>query len=652
MVTDAMFALLLAALLMDANPITSGAHKDEGPADRYRVPYQPITYGRETAAPLPGLALAYEPVDWDGDGLTDILALERRGGGLKLYRNVGGPGKPLFTEPRHSPRLMDPAEFGDFRWFALGSIEGERAIFAYTKFDEFGHSGTDGKGLVAIFNDGEPMQPKWRPVPVLKEDGSPFDFGGRITLGDLTGDGRDDLVICTFDEADATDMPKRGRKRLMNFPPPDQIDPNVGKVWLARNVTTDPERPAFAEPELIAHDMYLLGYPLVAGVGGVYVGSDDNRIRRFILNETTDKYRDVGDLPTDPGSLIRRVRNVDFGLAGGPELLASGYFGNNSRYIRLRPGEAGMMPFGELQVAAEPDTPVYGVGNSTVDVIDLDGDGADDLLLGGEPGIPTWVKNVGTNERPAYDGPHRLKYADGTPIETFSIVQSPTVGSYWGPTEWYSDRLAPRAVDWDGDGVLDLVSGSMGRRLYFFKGVMVDGELRFERPVNFRLNGEELELPDRLFPGVVDWNNDGKPDLIVSNDAGHVLMYPGDGSLDLGEPTRLGDIVLEDFWERKKGNRSGFTVAPWTGPGKRDLVIYQFHRGVFLFRDLGDGKYGKEELLVPLYSHLAGPTVYDYDRDGTLDLIIGGDERRMIEPSLPAHLVVFRGQDADVPPGR
>ena len=641
-----MLALLLALLMADPNPITSGAHKDEGPADRYRVPYTPITYGRETLAPLPGLALAYEPVDWDGDGLTDILALERRGGGLKLYRNVGEAGKPLFTEPRHSPQLMNPAEFGDFRWFALGNIEGRRAIFAYTSFDEFGFAGTSGKGLVAIFNDGEPMAPKWRPVAVLKEDRTPFDFGGRITLGDLTGDGRDDLVITTFDEADATDLPKRGPKRLRDFPPVDRVNPNVGKVWLARNVTTDPERPTFAEPELMADSIYMLGYPAVQDGTTIVVYGDDNRAH-YIASVHGGGWTKLDAFQPIRTSLIRRVRRADFG--DGPEWLASGYFGNNSRYLRLTHM---MEPIGELQVAAQPDTPVYGIGNSTVDVVDLDGDGIDDLLLGGEPGIPTWVRNVGTNERPEYDGPHRLKYVDGTPVETHSIVQSPTVGSYWGPGEWYSDRLAPRAVDWDGDGVLDLVSGSMGRRLYFFKGVMVDGELRFERPVNFRHDGKELELPDRLFPGVIDWNNDGKPDLILSNDAGHVLMYPGDGGLDLGEPTRLGDIVLSDFWDRKKGNRSGFTVAPWTGPGKRDLVIYQFHRGVFLFRDLGDGAYGKEELLVPLYSHLAGPTVYDYDRDGVLDLVIGGDERRMIEPGKPAHLAVFRGQDADVPPGR
>ena len=44
------------------------------------------------------------------------------------------------------------------------------------------------------------------------------------------------------------------------------------------------------------------------------------------------------------------------------------------------------------------------------------------------------------------------------------------------------------------------------------------------------------------------------------------------------------------------------------------------------------------------------PRVMDWDDDGYLDLLIGGDERRMIEPSRPAHLVVFHGQDVDLPP--
>jgi hypothetical protein len=39
----------------------------------------------------------------------------------------------------------------------------------------------------------------------------------------------------------------------------------------------------------------------------------------------------------------------------------------------------------------------------------------------------------------------------------------------------------------------------------------------------------------------------------------------------------------------------------------------------------------------------------DWDRDGYPDLLVGGDERRMIEPARPAHLVVYRGQNLDPP---
>ena len=60
--------------------VETGAHDDEGPADRYPIPYEPIAYGQPVRAPSPGLAYDYKLIDWDGDGLIDILANVRRGG--------------------------------------------------------------------------------------------------------------------------------------------------------------------------------------------------------------------------------------------------------------------------------------------------------------------------------------------------------------------------------------------------------------------------------------------------------------------------------------------------------------------------------------------------------------------------------------------
>ena len=64
----------LALLLAPFSPVSAGPHPDPGPADRYAVPYAPVTYGHAVDAPLPAFARDYALTDWDGDGRTDLLA--------------------------------------------------------------------------------------------------------------------------------------------------------------------------------------------------------------------------------------------------------------------------------------------------------------------------------------------------------------------------------------------------------------------------------------------------------------------------------------------------------------------------------------------------------------------------------------------------
>ena len=452
---------------------------------------------------------------------------------------------------------------------------------------------------------------------------------------------------------------------MAGFRDPEVYDPHTGELWLLLNAATRMGTPVFESPVRMTAGgkpivTYINPYPTTFdinrdGLPDLLVGSHDTSIRIFVNQGSPSRPELVekGLLANPDGSPIRtfltiRVAAADLDGDGQAELVGSSYYGNQNRYVTYRREGQGWKDSGYLSIQATRDTPVYGMGNSTVDPVDWDADGDTDLLLGAEGGFPTIMINSG-NERHRTFGPaRRLEYLDGTPLETFSIEQGD--GSYWGPMEWYSDRIAPRAIDWDGDGVLDILSGSMGRRLYFFKGQMVNGTLRFQKPQNFHYNKQQLVLPDRLFPGVMDWTGDGRWDVMVSDDPGHILVYQGDGSLELGRPDTLmlasgSPIILEDYWKRKKGNRSGFTIADWDNDGHRDLIVYMFHRGVFLFRNTGQDTFEEAKLLVPLYSHLAGPSVMDWDDDGYPDLIIGGDERRMIETNLPAHLVIFHGKN-------
>ena len=104
------------------NTIVSGVHKDQGPEDRYSIPYEPITYNQRIKAPLPGLAKDYKIIDWDGDGLLDILALIRRGGGLIFYRNTGTKKQPLYKPLQENEVLISDADFGPY--FEVIDIDG------------------------------------------------------------------------------------------------------------------------------------------------------------------------------------------------------------------------------------------------------------------------------------------------------------------------------------------------------------------------------------------------------------------------------------------------------------------------------------------------------------------------------------------------
>lgn len=666
------------------NPIVTGAHADEGPADRYTRPYDPITFGQSTKAPLPGLGYDYKLFDWDQDGRMDLLATVRRGGGLVVYRNVGTPEQPLFRMLHENEVLLRAPTLG--RFFALLDVDGngttEIASYQIQGKDTAAERGA--VRLVIHYNRGTRDAPDWDARPAVFPDGTPLvsppDIWASPTLdaADWDGDGRTDLVIGTtsVDAMVPPRLPMLKNNRMQGFRDPSVYRPDVAAFYVLRNAGGDDGRaPVFARPERLAADgepirAFAFSYPTVHdftgdGLPDLLAGSHRPGLRlyRNAGTRAAPKLTDAGLFADTSGRPIRsslalRVATADLDGDGRADLVTSSYFGNADRYL-LFTHEEGSAPkegwrFQDyLSIQATPSTPVYGMGNSTVDPVDWDGDGDTDLLLGGEPAVPLLVRNVGTETSRVFAAPERLRWAGGDPLETYAIETG--TGSVWGPLEWYTDRSTPRAADWDGDGTLDLVSGSMGRRLYWLRGRRMDGELRFERPRLFRRGGAELVAPDRDFPAVLDWTGDGHLDAVVGDTSGHVLVYPGDGTTELGAPLVLesasgGPLVITDYWDRAQGNRTGYAVADWNGDGLRDLVIFRFHLGVWVYLNTGDDRFDAGHKLVTMYSHLAGPSVMDWNGDGILDLVMGGDERRMIEPRIPAHLVVYYGQDLAYPP--
>jgi hypothetical protein len=272
-------------------------------------------------------------------------------------------------------------------------------------------------------------------------------------------------------------------------------------------------------------------------------------------------------------------------LGGTPiRWAAPRYLTAGGRLIRELAG-----PNGSIQGPAEAKW-----GYSILSVADWDGDGLPDLMTNGIWGKVVWYKNVGTRTAP--------RLAAAQPVEVAPGTKSPKPAwNWWDPqgrefvTQW---RTTPQMVDWNGDGLMDLVmSDHEGYLALFARSRAADGTL-------------VLGAAQRVFwgEGVSVYNSNGQPQNRES------------GLL------RLNDGV------NGRGGRRTFCVADWDGDGTPDLLVnsnpnVNFLRG--LGRDAaGRWRFRDEGPVSPhvLAGHATKPTVGDWDRDGIPDLLIGAED--------------------------
>jgi hypothetical protein len=220
--------------------------------------------------------------------------------------------------------------------------------------------------------------------------------------------------------------------------------------------------------------------------------------------------------------------------------------------------------------------------------VDIDGDGHLDILSGSYSRMETEMAGLFQVLYGKPDGTFRkaevLKGTDGQPL----II--PLNGQPM--TENICTR--PFAVDWDGDGHLDLVVGNFAGTFYWFKG---EGKGRFRpKPEIIKTGGVPLRIEGHHSdPFVIDWDGDGALDLLSGSSNGGVQ------------------------WAR---NRAGKGKPPDLGP---------FEWLIKPGRPIADGQLlGEEELTGPTTSTRVW--VADVNGDGKLDLLVG-DSVSLIAPA-------------------
>jgi len=294
---------------------------------------------------------------------------------------------------------------------------------------------------------------------------------------------------------------------------------------------------------------------------------------------------------------------------------------------------------------------------------DWDNDGDEDLICGNSAGYIGFIENLNGANPPKWAAPVYLK-ADGKIIR---IIAGPN-GSIQGPCEAKWGYMALNVADWNHDNLPDIIINSIWGKILWYRntGTRQIPKLTAAQPIEvewtgkppkpawnwWQPDGKSLAAQWRTTPVVIDYDKDDLNDLIMLNHEGYLALFQRarrNQELILLPGKRLfacEDVSAFDSIQRPKNKTSGllrlnngiagrsgrrkFCFADWDLDGRLDLLVnsrninflknISTNQNKHLFSDRGtvDNRI--------LAGHTTSPTVVDWDKDNTPDLLVGAED--------------------------
>lgn len=510
--------------------------------------------------------------DWDGDGDLDYFPSFMDGpysSRVAFFENTTVPGGPLTFVDRgvlktaSGAPLAGPAKPG--MWFP--------SLTFVKDFDGDGDGRTD--VLVGFKNrcflhrnlgpDGASGS-KLADAVAIQADGKEIDlFNPCFDVADIDADGDWDLFAAA----------------------------QSGQVYLYENIdaTTPRTKPTFAKGRVVAHDGHFLvagGHPRVTAADFTDDGLVDLAIDRawglVDLNDVS-RHREFATL----------LKNV--GTTTAPKW--------------QRVGAEGGAPY------TETFQPCDAVRQNVVRAVDWNNDGRTDLLAGDCDGFIWYFRNT-TNQRFPVFAPGERLAAGG---ETLSLAGS-------------GGHARHDVCDWNNDGRKDLVASDGDGKVTVFLNEGTDAAPVLGRGVPAMTQDADGKLAPidrgtRSHLLVCDYDNDGKKDLIFSdqNNPGFYFLR----NVHTDADPRFAEARRLDVNPYQRPNLGSF--VDWDGDGKRDLVTCQFEHSIRFYRNTSSGRPGEKPMfadkdgvaIVKPYSimMISGAEAVDWNGDGDLDILTG-----------------------------
>lgn len=395
------------------------------------------------------------------------------------------------------------------------------------------------------------------------------------------------------------------------------------------------------------------------GLMDLLLGGVDGSLAYYRQLDSGTLLRDPGPFRyvIAPGFALCKPNVADWNGDGKLDLLVGGASGKLSYFQQLDNGnlveKKGLeSPFSSFVAPGELEASPFG--------IDWDGDGDLDLLLGGRSGaVQYYQRQVDKSfilrthrEAPlsfaavaSSSVPCAANWDEGNDLpdlllggsnESLVVIRQPddTLNQRIGRNNPFTscdvvggNKGTPNAVDWDSDGDLDLVVGSQDGTVYYCERDDADRLLQkfgIDNPFDgIRAPGEWCSAPN-----IVDWNRDGKLDLILGGWSGGLAYYERQANGSLQHLT-----AASPFFNITVSSLSFPFVADWDSDGHLDLLLGSAADGIAFFQGSPNASFHERRGHENPFFGIRGPggersmpMVVDWNGDHRLDLVLGGSD--------------------------
>ena len=571
-----------------------------------------------------------ELADLDGDGDLDVIVGDRNGS-IFYFQNTGTAQTPVFTARTGVANPFNGIDLGDYGAVMLADLDGDGDLDALggSAAGDFLYFENTGSASAAVFTARTGAANPFNGVNLASHS--------TIQLEDMDGDGDLDAVIGVYD-GDLRyfeNTTAGGQTITVNVTAQNDVPTLTGfapSITLAENTVN-------ATPQLLDGDVVFADAEGNFNGGRLTLSGLRAEDRASVRNEGTGAGQIglsgssvtyggavIGTLAGGVGGTLTITFNASATTAAIDALIQNLTYANvsdtptASRNLVLNVTDAagddlgGPLTYTQRTQGANPFTGLPQAYNSNPVLVDLDGDGDLDAVVGARfnssSSAPRYFENTGTATDPVFT-------ARTGAANPFNAITG-------------NNFTAPAFGDMDGDGDQDLVLGNLNGNLLYFENTGTAQAPVFAARTGAANPFNTVAVELRSDPELADLDGDGDLDVIVGDRNGSIFYFQNTGTAQTPVFTaRTG--VANPFNGIDLGDYGAVMLADLDGDGDLDALGGSAAGDFLYFENTGSAsaavftaRTGAANPFngVNLASH-STIQLEDMDGDGDLDAVIG-----------------------------